>query len=177
MSDKQMQLEMLMDEFGVEGDYVEEVKTVTIPDDYLITNITELYDGDIIEGKPELSDIITSEFENDDGEKEISHRVELGVVNDTDEEVTIIRINLKSGDDIQKNVHAKSKLFLLVKGLMEMKCGAGCFDQYNRLKSISIDKIQSMVNDLDFIKMKVKEESAGTFEYNSFVVLNPELDG
>lgn len=176
MNDEQMELEMLMDEMGVEGGYVEEPDTVDVPDDYLTIKLNECYDGDIIKGKPQLTGIIESKYTNDDtGEEETNHRVELGVVNDEEMEVHIIRINLKSGETIQENVHYASKLFRLVKGIMEMKV-PGCMQKYNRLRVANLDKVKEQVDALDEICLKVSEESMNNGEicYNTFTVVNPD---
>lgn len=177
MNDEQMKLEMMFDELGVEAGFVEEFKSVDIPEDYVVIDLKECYDDDIIDGKPQLSQIIKSTFENKEtGEEETTYRVDLALLNDEELTAYLIRINLKSDDIIQKDVHHASKLFKLVKGLMEIKVGAGCMDNYNRLNVVNLDKIREQIESLDELTLKVVEESMNnrSIIYNSFVVVNSD---
>lgn len=170
MSKVEQMLEM---DFGIEGlDTVSnDIGGFEIPEGYVENTLNDFYEDDIIQGKPHLTDIIEYSFTDEDDNEVNKARIELIIVDDDEEEFTRVRINLKTNDNIQKNVHFMSSLFKLIKGLAEMK-KAGCFGGYNIIKKVDLAKIKEQVNALDEITLKVTEESIRDNEYNSFVIVN-----
>lgn len=165
----------VFDEFGIEPDYVEEQNGgIEIPDDFKVTELKDTYDGDYLQGKPYLSDVIEYEYEDKKtGEKKKSTYCELVLIDSDEKEAYKIRINLKSTDNIQKSVHKSSKLYALVVGLINLK-NKGAFKNYNHLKKVNLDNIKNIVSKIDDLTVKVKEVQGKEFPYNTFVIVDGE---
>jgi hypothetical protein len=163
----------LFDQLGIEADFVEEnTDGISIPNNYNLTKLSEAYDGDYLQGKPYLSDISEYTFEDKDtGEKKTNYSVRLVLIDEDDEEAYEVKINLKSPDIIQTNVHKASKLYALVVGLINMK-SEGAFQNYNHLKKVNLENIQQVVNSIDDMTLKVEEIRTNNFSYNTFKVVN-----
>lgn len=162
----------IFEELGIEPDFVEEQDDgIVIPNNYRVTKLSETYDGDYLQGKPYLSDITEYEYEDKDtGEKGKNISVRLVLIDEDDEEAYEIKINLKSADVIQTNVHKSSKLYALVVGLINMK-NDGAFQNYNHLKKVNLDYIRKAVNDIEDMTLKVVEVDNNKFSYNTFVIV------
>ena len=73
----------VLDEFGVEADFVEDASGVTVPADYWDRNLKQLPVDEVFAGKPYLGNIETIEWEDKDtGEKKVSHQIKLIVIDD-----------------------------------------------------------------------------------------------
>lgn len=160
-------LDDVFNELGFEAETVEEEIVEIVPEDYTITEFNSLLDEERIEGKPVLTEVMTFTFD-DDGEEVERHKAELYILNDDMEEATKININLKRGGDVQENVHCKSQLFALVKGLANLK-SPNCMDGYNRIKKVNLEVIRKRLEEMDNIKMEALY--AGELNGNSYNTL------
>lgn len=165
----------VFDEFGIEPEYVEEqTGGIEIPFDFNVTELKDAYDGEYLQGKPYLSDVIEYDYEDKDtGEKKKNTYCELVLIDSDEKEAYKIRINLKSDNNVQENVHKSSKLYALVVGLINLK-NKGAFKNYNHLKKVNLDNIRNIVGEIDDLTVKVKEVQSNNFSYNTFVIVDDE---
>lgn len=163
----------IFEEFGVEPDYVEDNNGgIEIPAHWKVTQLSEAYDGEYLSGKPVLSEIIVDEYEDKDtGEKNKSIYATLVLLDYDSEESYKVRINLKSSEAEQTNVHKSSKLYALVVGLINLR-NEGAFQNYNHLKKVNLDNIRNIVGEIDDLTIKVKEIQSKDFTFNTFVIVN-----
>ena len=163
----------VLEEFGVEADFVEDASGITVPADYWSRNLNQLPTGGIFAGKPYLGVPEKVEWEDKEtGEKNVNYRVKFVVIDDPSKEAYIININLNSLDTIHKDLVPASKLYALQMGLMELKA-PGIARTYNRL-TINLDNLRKILEGMDDIYFKVVEMDGGSFKYKSFVIVSED---
>lgn len=168
----------VLEEFGVEADFVEDASGITVPADYWSRNLNQLPTGGIFAGKPYLGVPEKVEYDVKDdndkptGEKDVKYRVKFVVIDDPSKEAYIININLNSLDNIHKDLVPASKLYALQMGLMELKApGIAC--TYNRL-TVNLDNLRKVLDSMEDIYFKVVEMDGGSFKYKSFVIVSED---
>ena len=175
----------ILEEFGIEGHY-EQVGNGLDLDEYMITQLREMYPDDECMGTPILSDIYTTEFKNKEtGETTINHKIDLVLKDDTyedEKEAFVFPINLKSENiDFEKGVvtkvHSASGLYALAMGLMELKA-KGISQTMNFLDVVPIKLLQKQCGAYSNMTVKVieKKMKIGSNEryYNSFRIVEAE---
>lgn len=160
----------LMD-FGIEMETVEEKEYMRIPGDYEIINLKDLLDGDKFTGIPFLTEIQEREW---NGNKKVESQLLL--INHEDEEGMRIPLSMKSMDNIQKDIHYKSKLFGFLKSLFEV---VGMPLQGNKIKQIDFEAVRELVNNkiedmtIEIVtKSFVNDKSGEYIEYNEIKVVD-----
>lgn len=170
---EQVNYDNVLDEFGVEADFVEDASGVTVPADYWDRNLKQLPVDEVFAGKPYLGNIETIEWEDKDtGEKKVSHQIKLIVIDDASKEAYTIPINLKNTESVQKNLYPASKLYALQMGLMELKA-PGIASQYNRL-TVDTDKLRNILSKMELIFFRVILVDGGDFTYKSFRIVSED---
>lgn len=163
----------VLNEFGVQADFVEDASGITVPADYWDRNLKQLPQDEAFAGKPYLGNIETIEWEDKDtGEKRVSHQIKLIVIDDASKESYTIPINLKNTEVVQKNLYPASKLYALQMGLMELKA-PGIASHYNRL-DVDTDKLREILSKMDLIFFKVILVDNGDFTYKSFRIISED---
>lgn len=161
----------ILNEFGVEAEFVEDASGVTVPADYWTRNLKQLPVDEIFAGKPYLGVPEKIEWENKEtGEQEVNFQVKLFVIDDDSTEAYVIPINLNSMDSIHKNLYPTSKLYALQMGLMELKA-PGIAREYNRL-TVDLDKLRKILSNMDLLYFKVILVDGGDFTYKSFRIVD-----
>ena len=163
----------VLDEFGVEADFVEDASGITVPADYWERSLKQLPQDEIFVGKPYLGKIETIKWEDKEtGEKKVSYQIKLVAVDDESKEAYTIPMNLTNTEVVQENLYPASKLYALQMGLMELKA-PGIASQYNRL-TVNTDNLRKIVNAMDEIIFKVILVDGGDFTYKSFRIISED---
>lgn len=136
-------------------------------------------DGETYFGKPLLGEVDTRTFDNEDGSTTTRSRVTLYLVDDYDDWYAM-PINLKEDGDEQHNIHPRSKLFPLIKGVGQtMYPDEQLLDEHYTLKTCNLGSIRKMINE-DIPRMGIKIETIDggdeIGDYNSFVIISPDLE-
>ena len=160
--------------FDLEMDYEE---VLEIPDDYLQVRLSEMEDKEVFAGKPQISGIITSEFDLDNEFDEEGnpktrtvHKLRMVVVNDDEEQYLDININLKKADYHVDAIRKSSVLFDFVQSILEI-------ENKNSTKGKNIFRNVNLKQFTDFINNNVQTiaiknlERKGNFNFNSFYVV------
>jgi hypothetical protein len=170
---EQVNYEDILNEFGVEADFVEDASGITVPADYWDRNLKQLPQDEIFAGKPYLGQIETIEWEDKEtGEKKTNYQIKLVVIDDASKEAYTIPMNLKNTEVIQENLYPASKLYALQMGLMELKA-PGIASQYNRL-TVHTDNLREILSKMDLIFFKVILVDGGDFTYKSFRIVSED---
>ena len=178
----------IMAELGLEGEFQQIGNGVDL-EGYIVTNLRDMYDGDICTGRPVVSDIYTTEFTNKNtGETTLNHKIDLVLLDDSyedEKEAYIFTCNLKEENidekkKVIKNVYSASGLYALAMGLAELKA-KGISKSFNFLKSVGYVKLQKdvakyatltvSVVEKKMVDRKTKEERY----YNAFKIMEGEL--
>lgn len=177
----------IMEELGLEGHY-EQIGNGLDMDDYTVTVLRDMYDGEIYTGRPVISDIYTTEFtDKKTGETVTNYKIDLVLFDDTyedEKEASVFTCNLKEENidfekNIVKNVYNSSGLYALAMGLAELKA-KGISKAFNHLDVVGITKLQKDVKNYSALSVtvverkmvdrKTKEENY----YNAFKITDSE---
>lgn len=138
--------------------------------------LKDLDNDDIYTGKPILCPPSTFTFtDKTTGKKETRHNCCLWLVDKDEDEYLEIVINLKNEGMIQENIYPQSKLYPLLKGVMNMKYGVGSdlFDEKKVIDKVNLETVIKWCE--EFPKMSIRvEEKTGKFIYNTFHVIKPQ---
>ena len=160
----------ILDEFGVEADFVEDASGITVPADYWDRNLKQLPVDEVFAGKPYLGQIETINWEDKEtGEKNTNYQIKLIVIDDASKEAYTIPINLKNTEIIQENLYPASKLYALQMGLMELKA-PGIASQYNRL-TVNTNNLREILSRMELLYFRVILVDGGDFTYKSFRIV------
>jgi len=163
----------VLEEFGVEADFVEDSSGINIPANYWTRSLKQLPVEGVFAGKPQLGVPEKIEWEDKEtGEKNINFQIKLVVTDDLNEEAYIIPINLKSMDVVHKDLYPSSKLYALQMGLMELKA-PGIARTYNRL-TVNLDKLRNILDNMEELYFKVIMIDSGDFKYKSFRIISED---
>lgn len=174
------EMEDILAEFGVKASYKPASDNGLDLIDYEVWLLKDLIVGEKYIGKPVLTDVLTESFEDKyTGEVTTRHRVELVLIDDSDMEAYICKVNLKGAEYIWENVSEKSGLYKLTMGLMELRC-KGISQHYNELELVNIKHLQKQVEKFETMTIKVTEESferddGSKQSYNSFLIVGGKL--
>lgn len=176
-----------LEDAGIEvGEEIESMREMKIGD-YVMPPSSDIHflneliygDGECYFGKPLIGDVETRTYENDDGSSVSRSRITLYIVDDYDEWYAM-PINLKEDGDEQHNIHPRSKLFPLIKGVGQtMYPDEQLLDEHYTLKTCNLGSIRKMVNeDIPRMGIKIKTIDGGDEigDYNSFVIISPDLE-
>ena len=188
VTDEKVDYESVLEDFGIEASYQNDNSNGLDMTGYTQTYLRDMYDGDICNGRPVVTDIYTVEFKNKKtGETTVNHKIDLVLFDDTyedDKEVSIFPCNLNSDNidfkkGIIKNVHSASGLYALAMGLLELKA-PGISKEFNFLDVVGVKQLQKqasqykdltvVVKEKKMVDRKTKEESY----YNSFRITEGE---
>ena len=170
----------VLKEFGIEAHYKPASDNGLDLIEYDVSKLNDLIVGEKYIGRPVLTDVLTEEFEDKyTGETTVNHRLELVLIDDSDMEAYICKVNLKEAKDVWENVHEKSGLYKLAMGLMELRY-TGISQYYNALDVVNIKSLQKQVARFETMTIKVTEESftrddGSNQSYNSFVIVGGKL--
>ena len=178
--------ENIMAELGLDGEFQQVGNGVDL-EGYNVTNLRDMYDGDICNGKPVISDIYEVEFKNrETGETTINYKIDL-ILKDDDEyekEASIFTCNLKEDNidfekNIIKNVHSASGLYALAMGFAELKA-KGISKSFNFLKSVGYKKLQHDAEKYSNLTVEVVEKkmtiNGEEKYYNAFKITGGDLE-
>lgn len=169
-----------LEELGIKvGKPVKQERTFELPSfRKKLSDMNDCADGDVFEGQPLLTKPRKSVYEDDEtGEKSVRYFCMFYLADFLEDEYLEIRIPLKSDDDVQKNVFPNSKLFPLVKGVLQtLYPDEQLLDEDYALDECRLSSIRKMVSDIDKMAIKVKliTGTNGFPDYNSYVVIKPE---
>lgn len=160
--------------FDLEMDYEE---VLEIPDDYLQVRLAELEDKEVFIGKPQISGILTNEYESDnefddDGNPKtrIVHKLRMVVVNDDEEQYLDVNINLKKADYHVDAIRKGSVLFDFVQSILEIE-NKGSTKGKNIFRNVNLKQFTDFINNnVQTIAIKNLERT-GRFNFNSFYVV------
>ena len=160
--------------FDLEMDYEE---VLEIPEDYLQVRLSEMEDKEVFSGKPQISGIITSEYESDDQfdddgnpKVRVVHKLRMVLVNDDDEQYLDININLKKPDYKVPAIRKGSVLFDMVQSILEIE-NKGSTKGKNVFRNVNLKQFTDFINN-NVKEMSVKNlERNGNFRFNSFYVV------
>lgn len=158
--------------FDVEMDYEE---VLEIPEDYLQVRLNELDNKEIFTGKPQISNIMKSEYDDgfdDNGKPKTRtvYKLRLILVNEEDEQYLDININLKQNSLEVPTIRKGSVLFDFVQSILEIE-NKGCTKGKNIFRNVNLKQF------IDFINKNVKVmavqniERVANFTFNSFYVV------
>lgn len=178
----------IMEELGLDGSFKQVGNGIDL-EGYTITNLRDMYGGDIYNGKPVISDVYTTEFTNKNtGETTVNHKIDLILLDDEyddEKEAYIFTCNLKTENldedkKIVKDVYNTSGLYALAMGLAELKA-KGISKRFNHLDVVGYVKLQKDAKQYSSISVEVIEKRMidnKTKEekyYNSFKIVSGEL--
>ena len=176
------EFEAILDDFGVEADYVQIGNGLDL-EDYEFTYLRDMYEDDECTGKPVLSEIYTTEFtDKNTGETTVNFKIDLVLKDDSYEdelEAFIFPINLKEENidfdkKLVKDVHNASGLYALAMGLMELEA-KGISKAYNHLKIVGLDNIKKKLSKYDTLTVRVVEKQFGKGNpFNAFKIISGE---
>ena len=167
VTDGKVDYESVLEDFGIEASNQHDNSNGMDLDGYTITTLREMYDGDICNGRPVITDIYTVEFKNKNtGEVTVNHKIDLVLLDDTyeeEKEASIFPINLNSDNidfkkGIVKEVNSASGLYALAMGLMELKAPK-ISKAFNHLDVVGIKKLQKQAEKYSDLTVEVKEKS------------------
>ena len=178
--DEAEDFESVLDAFGIKASHKNDNTNGMDLDEYTITTLRDMYDEEIYDGRPVITDIYTVEFKNKDtGEVKVNHKLDLVLLDDSyedEKEAYIFPINLNSDNidfekNIVKDVNSASGLYALAMGLMELKAPK-ISKEFNYLDVVGIKTLQKQVSQYENLTVKVVEKSfknkEGETYYNSF---------
>lgn len=153
----------------------DETNYVPVPQGYERYRLKELEDGETFDGKPYLSNILESTFE-ENGKEVTKYRCRFVLIDDTDGCFCDINLNLKSGNLIQKNIHKNSVLYDFISSIMDLE-KEGWSKQYKGgIDKANLQEYIDFVNDLSYMEITVKTVTLeGLAPFNSFKVTKAEL--
>lgn len=159
--------------FDLEMDYEE---IIEIPDDYLQVRLSEMENKEVFTGKPQMSGIMTREFEtdqfNDDGEPIMRkvHQIRMVLVNDDEEQYLDININLKAPTYELKVIRKGSVLFDFVQSILEIE-NKGSTSGKNIFRNVNLKQFTDFINNNVEVMSVRNIERTGRFNFNSFYVI------
>lgn len=178
----------IMEELGLEGSFKQSGNGLDL-DEYLVTNLRDMYAGDDYYGKPVITDIYTTEFTNKTtGETTVNHKVDLVLLNDDyddEKEAYIFTCNLNKPENINldkgivKDVYSSSGLYALAMGLADLK-SKGISKCFNHLDAVSIKRLQKQVKTYERMTVTVIEKKMVDRQtkeekfYNAFRIIEAE---
>ncbi len=166
--------------FTLDLDYEE---VLEIPEDYLQVKLSELEDKEVFTGKPQISGILKSEYddgvdENGNEKTKIVYRLRMVLVNDEEEQYLDININLKANSYQVETIRKGSVLFDFVQSILEIE-NKGRTKGKNVMHNVNLKQFTDFINN-NVQTMAVKNlERHGKFNFNSFQVVkinNMELN-
>ena len=167
--------------FDLEMDYEQMME---IPEDYNQLKLANLDNKEVFIGKPQISGIITNEYENgefdDDGNPlfDTVHKLRLVLTNEENEEYLDININLKKPDYNVPVIRKGSVLFDFIQSILEIE-NKGATKGKNVFRNVNLKQFTDFINE-NVETMAVKNiERTGRFNFNSFYVVkinNQELN-
>lgn len=142
--------------------------------------LADLYPDDLYTGKPVLCEPFSFKFKDKTtGEETTKYQTCLWLVDKEDDEYLEIRINLRQDGLIQENIHPSSKLYPLLKGVIEMKYGASQLFQGENgrdkvIEKINLQTVIDLCEEFDEMTIKVVEKLMNNNPYNSYIIVeNP----
>lgn len=170
--EKQASYDDIMKKFGVKGSFQENDSGVTLPTDYWERPLKSLEADEVFEGKPTLGNIEIIEFtDKDTGKSQKNIQAKLYIIDDDEKEAYVIPLNLKSKDNVQKNVHHQSSLYKLVMGLMELEA-PGIHNNFNQLDKVDLKQVRKQLDEMENLMFKVVNIDNNGFIYKSFVIVD-----
>ena len=159
--------------FSVDMDYEE---IIEVPDEYLQVRLSELLDGEVFTGTPQVSGIITTEFETDDLDDngnhitKTVHKLRLVLVDDEGEQYLDININLKKPSYDVVSIRTGSVLFDMVQSILEIE-NKGSTKGKNVFRNVNLKQFTDFINN-NVKVMSVKNiERKGRYNFNSFYIV------
>lgn len=133
----------------------------------------ERFTGQIVLGKPFEA---TNNF---DGVETKQWRMALYIMDFNEDEVLEIYINLKGGEDIQYYISSQSKLFKLVKGVMDYSFpDEDLVPEGKGLKQVKISSLRKLVANLDTVTIEAElvkgDDNIGDYNTFNFIYPNEE---
>lgn len=174
--DKDELMKQALAEMGIEAHYQPVSDNGLDLIEYEVLTPNDLIVDEKYIGKPILTDIISEE---DKYTGELRHRIELVLVDDSDMEAYICKVNLKEPEYIWENPHPQSGIYKLTMGLMEAKV-PGISQYYNGLDLVDIKALQKTVQNFESLTIKIVENfftrDDGTKKsYNTFVIVGGKV--
>lgn len=139
--------------------------------------LSELDPDDLYTGKPVLCEPFAFKFtDKTTGEEITKYQTRLWLMDKEDDEYLEIRINLGKEGLIQENIFPQSKLYPLLKGVIEMKYGASQLFQGENgrdkvIEKINLQTVIDLCEKFDKMTIKVVEKTVNNNPYNSFIVV------
>lgn len=138
--------------------------------------LNNLDEGELFKGKPQMSGIITSTFEDeyqfDDNGKPLTktvHKLRLIIVNEDPLEYVDINLNLKKPDYNVDTIRKGSVLFDFIQSILEIE-NPGCTQGKNVFRNVNLKQFVDFTNNLKIMGIKVITRSFGSRPFNSFYV-------
>ncbi|WP_458454394.1 hypothetical protein [Methanobrevibacter sp.] len=152
-----------------------------VPEDYNQIRLADLEDKETFTGKPQVSGLMTSEFEDgfeDDGKPKMRtvHKIRMIITNDDNEEYLDININLKQASLKVPAIRKGSVLFDFVQSILELE-NKGITQGKNLIENINLQQFIDFLNK-NCDKITVKNiERHGKFNFNSFYITSIDNSG
>ncbi len=175
----------IMAELGLDGEFQQVGNGINL-EGYDITNLRDMYAGDICNGRPIISDVYEVEFtDKKTGDTIINHKIDLVLLDDDEynKEASVFTCNLNSDNidfdkNIVKDVYNASGLYALAMGFAELKA-KGISKSFNHLKSVGYKKLQKDAEKYEDLTVEVIEKKM-TIKgeenyYNAFKIVDGVL--
>lgn len=174
--DKDAEMKEILAEMGIDAHYQPKSDNGIDLIEYDVYTPSDLIVGERYIGKPVLTDIISEE---DKYTGEMKHRIELVLIDDSDMEAYICKVNLKESKYTWENPHPASGIYKLAIGLMEARM-SGISQYYNGLDVVNIKALQKSVAKFETLTIKIVEGQFTTDDgvkksYNTFVIVGGKL--
>lgn len=158
--------------FDVEMDYEE---IIEIPEDYLQVRLSEMENKETFTGKPQISGIMTSEYddgfdENGNEKTRTVHKLRLVLTNKEEEQYLDININLKQKSYEVETIRKGSVLFDFVQSILEIE-NKGCTVGKNVFRNVNLKQFTDFINNNVEVMAVQNIERHGNFNFNSFYVI------
>ena len=158
--------------FTLDMDYEE---IIEIPDDYLQVRLSEMENKEVFTGKPQISGIMTSEYDDgfdNNGKPQTRkvHKLRLVLVNEEDEQYLDININLKAPSYEVETIRKGSVLFDFVQSILEIE-NKGSTTGKNIFRNVNLKQFTDFINNNVNVMAVRNIERTGNFNFNSFYVI------
>lgn len=159
--------------FDLEMDYEQ---VMEIPDDFLQVRLSEMEDKEVFIGKPQISGILTNEYEtdefNEDGTVKMRtvHKLHLVLVNNDEEQYLDININLKAPNYKVETIRKGSVLFDFIQSILEIE-NKGSTKGKNIFRNVNLKQFTDFINNNVKVMAVRNIERTGRFNFNSFQIV------
>lgn len=145
-----------------------------IPEDYTQYKLSSFDNLETYKGKPTFTAPEEINFVDEDtGEEVTKYRCKFYVVNSARESAMEANINLKTKEDLQKNIRVGSVLYDFIGSLIEFE-NPNFMEKNNIITQVDLSEIREFVNQLNSIEIEIHEHN-GNFSYNTFKVTKCEM--